>query len=282
MRLVTFSHRGRKQAGVLRGDETIGLAEAGFADLLSVIRGGAGALERIAAFDGLPVEGETTLCAPIPNPSKILCLGLNYRDHAREAGLEIPSTCPTVFAKFPNTIVGDGAPIVLPRNSQKPDYEAEFAFVIGKGGRHIKAADWREHVFGYLNLNDVSARDVQFAASQWTMGKNFDTFTPMGPWLVTADEIENPHNLDISLRINGEVLQQSSTRELIFKIPEIVEFLSGIMTLAPGDIVSTGTPAGVGFARTPPRWLQPGDTIEVRVEGLGELRNVCVAEDPLK
>ncbi len=183
---------------------------------------------------------------------------------------------PTIFAKFANTVIGTGAEIVLPTKSEKPDYEAEMAFVIGKRGRHIQAADWREHVFGYMNFNDVSARDVQLAVTQWTMGKNFDTFGPMGPWLVTADEIADPHALDISLTLDGEVMQRSNTRELIFKIPELVEFLSGVMTLEAGDVVSTGTPAGVGMGRTPPRWLAVGSEVVVKVAGLGVLRNRCV------
>jgi 2-keto-4-pentenoate hydratase/2-oxohepta-3-ene-1,7-dioic acid hydratase in catechol pathway len=204
-------------------------------------------------------------------------MGLNYRDHAAESKLEIPKV-PVFFAKYSNTIIGQGDNIILPKNSLKPDYEAEFGFVIGKGGRHIEAGNWREHVFGYMNCNDVSARDFQMAASQWTMGKNFDTFAPMGPWLVSADEIEDPHNLDISLTLDGEQMQHSNTRELIFKIPETIEFLSGVMTLEPGDVVLTGTPGGVGFSRKPPRWLTPGAEVVVRVEGLGELRNTCVAE----
>jgi 2-keto-4-pentenoate hydratase/2-oxohepta-3-ene-1,7-dioic acid hydratase in catechol pathway len=183
-----------------------------------------------------------------------------------------------IFPKYDNTIIGPGDDIILPKNSHKPDYEAELGFVIGKGGRHIEAGNWRDHVFGYMNCNDVSARDYQMSVSQWTMGKNFDTFAPMGPCLVSADEIADPHNLNISLTLNGETMQSSNTRELIFKIPETVAFLSSVMTLEPGDVVLTGTPAGVGFSRTPPRWLMPGDEVVVRVEGLGELRNTCVAE----
>jgi 2-keto-4-pentenoate hydratase/2-oxohepta-3-ene-1,7-dioic acid hydratase in catechol pathway len=205
-------------------------------------------------------------------------MGLNYRDHAEEAGIEIPAY-PVMFPKYSNTVIGSGENIVLPKNSRKPDYEAELAFVIGKRCRHIKAADWREYVFGYMNANDVSARDFQMAVSQWTMGKNFDTFAPMGPWLVSADEIEDPHALDISLTLDGETMQSSNTRELIFRIPETVEFLSSVMTLEPGDVILTGTPAGVGFTRKPPRWLTPGAEAVVRIDGLGELRNRCVAEN---
>jgi 2-keto-4-pentenoate hydratase/2-oxohepta-3-ene-1,7-dioic acid hydratase in catechol pathway len=191
--------------------------------------------------------------------------------------MEIPKV-PTIFCKFSTAVIGPGESIVLPKVSSKPDYEAEFAVVVGKGGRNIAAADWRNHVFGYMNLNDVSARDYQMATTQWLMGKTFDTFAPMGPWIVSADEIEDPHNLDIRITINGEVLQSSNTRHLIFRIPDLIEYLSAVCTLGPGDIISTGTPAGVGFARKPPRWLAAGDDVVVSVEGLGELRNPVVAE----
>jgi len=281
MRFVTFEQAGRRYAGVVLKEQVVSLAGAGFSDLLSVLQGGTEALAKVEAFmakapAATPLES-LKLCAPLPDPPKILCMGLNYRDHAMEANLEVPG-CPVIFAKYSNTVIGSGDKIVLPRNSRKPDYEAEFGFVIGKRARHIKADDWREYVFGYMNCNDVSARDVQTAVSQWTMGKNFDTFAPMGPYLVSADEIEDPHNLNISLTLNGETMQSSNTRELIFRIPETVEFLSSVMTLEPGDVVLTGTPAGVGFSHRPPKWLKPGDEVVVRVEGLGELRNTCVAE----
>jgi 2-keto-4-pentenoate hydratase/2-oxohepta-3-ene-1,7-dioic acid hydratase in catechol pathway len=281
MRFVTVEKDGRRFAGVVVEDRVVSLEGAGFPDLLSVLQGGPEAFRKAQAVTtnapaGIPLAA-VKLCAPLPFPPKILCMGLNYRDHAKEANLEVP-VCPVIFAKYSNTVIGSGDNIVLPKNSRKPDYEAEFGFAIGKRARHIKAEDWREYVFGYMNCNDVSARDVQTAVSQWTMGKNFDTFAPMGPYLVSADEIEDPHNLNISLTLNGETMQSSNTRELIFKIPETVEFLSSVMTLEPGDVVLTGTPAGVGFSHKPPKWLKPGDEVVVRVEGLGELRNTCVAE----
>jgi 2-keto-4-pentenoate hydratase/2-oxohepta-3-ene-1,7-dioic acid hydratase in catechol pathway len=217
------------------------------------------------------------LLAPIPRPPKIICVWLNYRDHAIESNMEIPKV-PTIFSKYATSVIGPGETIRLPRVSTKPDYEAEFAVIIGKGGRHIPAAEWKEHVFGYTILNDVSARDYQMATSQWMIGKTFDTFAPMGPAIVSADEIADPHNLDISLTINGETLQHSNTKNLIFRIPDLIEYLSAVFTLESGDVISTGTPAGVGFARKPPRFLQPGDDVVVRVEGLGELRNPVAAE----
>lgn len=283
MRFVTFQHHGHQHAGVLSGENIVSLKPAGFSTLISVLEGGPEALKRIETLlakppaDSVVPLGSVKLMAPIPKPTKIICVGLNYRDHAIESKMEIP-TRPTIFSKYNNTVIGPYDDVVIPKNTEKPDYEAEMAFVIGKGGRHISAANWKEHVFGYMNLNDVSARDVQLAVSQWVMGKTFDTFAPMGPYLVSADEVADPHNLNISLQVNGETLQNSNTRELIFKIPDLVEFLSSIMTLEAGDIVSTGTPSGVGFSWNPPKWLRPGDEVVVMVEGLGSLRNNCVAE----
>jgi 2-keto-4-pentenoate hydratase/2-oxohepta-3-ene-1,7-dioic acid hydratase in catechol pathway len=184
---------------------------------------------------------------------------------------------PTIFSKFSNAVIGPGENIVLPKESTQPDYEAEMAVVIGPGGRRIPASKAMDHVFGYTIVNDVSARDLQLATTQWLMGKSCDTFAPMGPAIVTKDEIADPHALDISLEIGGEILQHSNTRELIFKIPELIEYISSVITLEPGDVISTGTPSGVGFARKPPRYLQDGDVCIVRVEGLGELRNPVIS-----
>lgn len=270
MRLVTFRPRGGSpQAGVLSGDRVTGFGT----DMLSVIASG----KPPAPTGDSYVLSDVTLMAPIPRPPKLICVGLNYRDHAAETKMEIPKV-PTIFCKFPNIVIAHGDNIVLPKVSKSPDYEAEFAFVIGPGGRGISASKAMDHVFGYTIVNDVSARDFQLATSQWMMGKTFDTFAPMGPWIVTADEIADPHQLDISLEIGTERLQSSNTRELIFKIPELVEHLSTVVTLEPGDVVSTGTPAGVGFARKPPRFLKPGDECVIRVQGIGELRNPVVAE----
>jgi 2-keto-4-pentenoate hydratase/2-oxohepta-3-ene-1,7-dioic acid hydratase in catechol pathway len=280
MRFVTYFDNQTALPGVLRDDQIVPLQDAGFHNVLSIIEGGAEALARVrAALAGpaFPIAG-VKLHAPIPRPPKIICVGLNYRDHAIESKMEIPAV-PTIFTKFPTAVIGSGQAIVLPAKSTKPDYEAEFAFVIGKGGRHLSADSWKDHVFGYMNLNDVSARDYQLATTQWTIGKTFDTFAPMGPCLVTADEVADPHNLDISITVNDEVLQHSNTRELIFNIPTLIAYLSSVFTLEPGDIVSTGTPSGVGFSYDPPKWLKAGDDVVVRVEGLGELRNPVIAEN---
>ena len=283
MRFVTLQRAGYAEPGVLSGGELIGIGGAGFDSVLSVIAGGADALDRVRRWLKNPPPGEpfdparTRLPAPVPRPPKIICIGLNYSDHAAESNLPIPST-PTVFAKFHTAVTGHRYPIVLPKSSAKPDYEAEFAVVIGKGGRYIPEERWREHVFGYTIVNDVSARDFQMATTQWMIGKTFDTFAPIGPAIVTADEIPDPHKLEISLTLNGEVMQSSNTRHLIFGVPKLIGYLSSVFTLEPGDIISTGTPSGVGFARKPPRWLKPGDEVVVRVAGLGELVNPVVAE----
>lgn len=280
MRLVNFRRSGRTEFGVEKDGWIQSLSAAGYESDAAFFAAGDAAL---AAAKKLLESGEdrhrledVQLLAPVLKPGKILCVGLNYRDHAIESKMAIPDV-PTIFLKLPNAIIGPGAEIVLPKNSSQPDYEAEFAAVIGRGGRNIRREDWKRHILGYTILNDVSARDVQLATSQWTLGKSFDTFAPMGPAIVTADEIEDPHDLDIQLSIGGELLQRSNTRELIFKLPELVEYLSSIVPLEPGDVISTGTPAGVGLGRTPKRWLKPGEEIVIRIEGIGELRNRTVA-----
>lgn len=284
MRFVTFEADEQVKPGVISdAGSVLDLSTIGFSTLLQFIEAGSEALEKAAAFtDQSPASArhklrDVKLRAPIPRPRKLICVGLNYRDHAAETGAQIP-TVPTIFNKFATAVIGPGEHIILPRVSKAPDYEAEFAFVIGRGGRHIAAESWRNHVFGYTIVNDVTGRDYQRATSQWLMGKTFDTFAPMGPWIVTAEEIQDPHNLDIRIEINGEVLQNSNTRELIFKIPDLIAFLSSVFTLEPGDIVSTGTPAGVGFVRKPPRFLHPGDEVVVKIPAIGELRNPVVAE----
>jgi 2-keto-4-pentenoate hydratase/2-oxohepta-3-ene-1,7-dioic acid hydratase in catechol pathway len=280
MKLVTYSTGADPKAGLLIDGRVIDLAPAGYASVRAFLEAGQSAIGAAASLAANPGEGvaigDVKLHAPVPDPPKFICIGLNYRDHAIESGMAIPDT-PTVFTKYHNAIIGPGDPIEIPSVSQKVDYEAELAFVIGKKGRYIPAADWREYVFGYTIVHDVSARDFQLATSQWTIGKTFDTFGPMGPALVSKDEIADPHNLRISLNLNGVTLQDSNTSQFIFRIPELVEYLSKVMTLVPGDIVSTGTPPGVGFARKPPIFMKPGDEVVVKVEGLGELRNPCVA-----
>ncbi len=275
MKLISFSGSDRHiRPGFLINDGTILDLEAlGYSDTLAVIAAG---VNQTPAGPTLS-SSDLRLHAPIANPPRIFAIGLNYRDHAIESGMAIPTT-PVVFFKLQTAIVGPGENIVLPKNSTEPDYEAEFAFVIGKGGYRIPASDWREHVYGYTIVNDVSARDVQFATSQWSMSKSFPSFCPIGPAIVTADEVPDPHQLAIGLTIDDVVMQSSNTRELVFKIPELIEYLSSITPLLPGDIVSTGTPPGVGLGRTPKRWLKAGESVTVIVERLGSLTNPVVAE----
>jgi 2-keto-4-pentenoate hydratase/2-oxohepta-3-ene-1,7-dioic acid hydratase in catechol pathway len=219
---------------------------------------------------------QVKLLAPLQEPPRIFCVGLNYRDHAIESKMELPKV-PTIFLKLASALIGPNAPIELPSISSQPDYEAEFACVIGKGGSRIARDDWQEHIFGYTILNDVGARDIQLATTQWTLGKSFNTFAPLGPSVVTKDEISNPHELDVKLSIDGEVLQHSNTRELIFKLPDLIAYISSITPLQAGDIISTGTPAGVGLGRNPQRWLRAGETVTIEVSGLGALVNPVVA-----
>ena len=286
MKLLMFERAGGPpEAGVLAtsGSEIIPLAGAGVTCLYSLIQGGATALDKVKAFASTASArvalDAVRILAPIHRPPKFICIGLNYRDHAIESNMAIPEI-PTVFNKFPSVVIGPGDNIVLPPMSEKPDYEAEFAFIIGKKGKHIKGENWRDYVYGYTNVNDVSARDIQLkGTTQWLMGKSFDTFAPMGPYLVTADEVPDPHNLSVKMTLNGEIMQNGTTRELIFNIPQLLEYLSSVVTLEPGDVVSTGTPPGVGMAKKPnPIFLKPGDHCIVEVEGLGQLHNPVVGE----
>ncbi|GAC1579334.1 MAG: fumarylacetoacetate hydrolase family protein [Candidatus Dormibacteria bacterium] len=214
------------------------------------------------------------LLSPVLSPSKILCIGLNYRDHCRETGTAEPPE-PVVFAKFPNAIIGPGDSISwCLAESNQVDWEVELAAVVGKRTRRVDTEDALDHIFGYTIANDVSARDVQFGAGgQWTRGKSFDSFLPLGPWIVTADEVPDPQSLGIRATVSGTLMQDSTTAEMIFGVAEIVSFLSQTMTLEPGDVIATGTPYGVGFTRTPPRFLHDGDTVRLEVDRIGTLEN---------
>jgi 2-keto-4-pentenoate hydratase/2-oxohepta-3-ene-1,7-dioic acid hydratase in catechol pathway len=232
-----------------------------------------------------PIEGralplaQMRVLAPILNPEKIICVGLNYRDHAAESGQPVPDE-PILFAKFRNSIVGPGAAIRVPSAAAaQVDYEAELAVIIGRPASRVSVANAMQHIAGYACANDVSARDLQTRVSQWLRGKAIDTFLPVGPWIVTADEIPDPQALAIRCSVNGEVLQDSNTREMIFGPAELVSFISQTITLSPGDIISTGTPPGVGSARKPPRYLHPGDSVTVSIERIGELTNPVEDEE---
>jgi 2-keto-4-pentenoate hydratase/2-oxohepta-3-ene-1,7-dioic acid hydratase in catechol pathway len=218
-----------------------------------------------------PTARQVTDCY-LARPGKIICVGLNYRDHAEEQGIDVPPR-PLLFAKWPSSVVGPGEPIVLPSVSSEVDYEAELGVMIGAQARAVAVDDALDVVAGYVCVNDVTARDLQFSDGQWTRAKSLDTFCPVGPELVPASEIPDPQSLAIRCLLNGEVLQDSSTAHMIFGVAEIVAFVSEAITLEPGDLIATGTPAGVGFTRTPPRFLAAGDTVTVEVEGVGALTN---------
>jgi acylpyruvate hydrolase len=267
MRLITYELADGPRAGVLAQD---GIHDAGPGGLGALLRSG----EQPRA-DG-PLVDDARLLPPVPDPGKVVLLGLNYRSHAEEAGLEAPET-PTFFAKFANALVAHGADVPLPPYSQKVDYEAEVAFVIGRRAKDVSEADAVEHIAGYTLLNDLSARDFQFKTPQWMPGKVFDGSAPCGPALVTPDEAGEPDAIEIALTLNGEEMQRSTTADLIHSIPATLAYLSMLMTLEPGDIVSTGTPAGVGSVRQPRVWLKPGDDVEITSPTLGVLRNSMAA-----
>jgi 2-keto-4-pentenoate hydratase/2-oxohepta-3-ene-1,7-dioic acid hydratase in catechol pathway len=256
MNLVSFTTLdGKTYPGALFESKNLvmGLNGAGFHSTLDVVAAGMSETQAEITYPVFKLN-EIRLGPPLPNPPRIFAIGLNYREHALETNQPIPAT-PIVFLKLPTAIIGPGDPIVLPKNSTEPD-----------------------HVYGYTIVNDVSARDVQRSSTQFSLAKSFPTFCPMGPAIVTADEIPDPHALSIRLSIDGEVLQNSNTGELIFKIPALIEYISSITPLLPGDIVSTGTPSGVGAGRTPRRWLKPGESVTISIEALGSLTNQIAAE----
>jgi 2-keto-4-pentenoate hydratase/2-oxohepta-3-ene-1,7-dioic acid hydratase in catechol pathway len=278
MKLVTFEKGdyGQRPGLVVEGG-IVDLSAEGFKDTIAFMHAPASVQADVARLKpGIAMDG-VKLLAPVQAPPRIFGIGVNYAEHAAESGTETQKV-PTVFIVLSSAVVGPGDDVVLPKASTKVDYEAELAVVIGKPGYQVSAAKAMDHVFGYTIMNDVSARDVQRATTQWSLGKSFPTFAPMGPWIVSKDEVPDPHALDISLTIGGEKLQDSNTHLLIFQIPALIEYISGIVPLQVGDVISTGTPAGVGMGRTPQRWLKPGEEMVIAIQGIGELRNKLVAE----
>ncbi len=278
MRLVTIQTGDSFSPAVVQGEYVVPISVAGGpASMKALIemgpRGLALASQAARTGTGSALD-KSQFVAPIQNPEKILCIGLNYRDHAIETKAPIP-TEPVVFNKLPTTLLAPGAVVKLPTVSDEVDFEAELVVVIGKTGRDIAEKDAMNYVFGYTCGNDVSARDWQKnkPAKQWLLGKSFDTFAPIGPMIVTKDEIADPGKLSISLKLNGETMQNSNTEQLIFSIPQLISYISQVATLKPGDLIFTGTPSGVGMARTPPVWLKKGDVMEVEIGGIGLLRN---------
>jgi 2-keto-4-pentenoate hydratase/2-oxohepta-3-ene-1,7-dioic acid hydratase in catechol pathway len=273
VRVITYQSDRGPRAGLLRDGSVIDAWDAIGGDASSVRELlEAGRLAELADADGPAAPlSDTTLLPPVPDPQKIVCIGLNYAEHAKEGRLDPPAS-PTFFAKFANALRADGETVALPPASDKVDYEAEVAFVVGRRAQDVAEADAIDHLAGYTLLNDLSARDLQFATPQWMPGKIFDGSAPCGPAIVTPEEA-GPHDaIGIALDLNGERMQEDTTAGLIFSIPQLVAHLSSLMTLEPGDIVATGTPAGVGGARNPSVWLKPGDEVVVSSPQLGELR----------
>lgn len=284
MKLCTFVSAGAHRLGVVEGDAVVDLSEAAPdlpREMTALLAAGDDALARAAsaaksAKSRRPLAA-VSLASPILRPPKFLAIGLNYADHIAETGREKPAL-PTVFNKQSTCVVGPGAAIHVPRASEKVDYEGELAFVIGRRCRHVPRERAHEVIAGYLVANDVTVRDWQIRVPTWTMGKSWDTHGPLGPWLTTRDEVGEPHGLRLRTWVNGELRQDSNTKQLIFDCFALVEHLSTAFTLEPGDVVSTGTPSGVGVAMKPPKYLVAGDTVRIEIEGLGVLENPVIAE----
>ncbi|MGQ9491186.1 MAG: fumarylacetoacetate hydrolase family protein [Anaerolineae bacterium] len=294
MRVLTFVHDGQPRLGALVSDDRVvdlAAAQGAFTGrppaittMQQLIEAGPAVWSRLAAdlvqADLAPFSrplARVKLAAPV-QPSKICAIGLNYMDHVLEGGRKPPER-PVLFAKLPTSVIGPGDEICWePALSDKVDFEAELAVVIGRTARRVKAADAYDYVFGYTCANDVTARDLQDTDGQWVRSKSFDTFCPLGPWIVTRDEIPEPHDLPIRCQVNGETVQDSRTDQLIFRVPYLIEFLSRAFTLLPGDVILTGTPPGVGHYRHPPRYLHDGDVVAVTVGGIGTLTNTCRTE----
>jgi 2-keto-4-pentenoate hydratase/2-oxohepta-3-ene-1,7-dioic acid hydratase in catechol pathway len=277
MKLVTYSHGESTRLGAVKENGIVDITSrlpASPKDMIGLINDWDMIRARVEEFaersSADAAISTVHLLAPVLRPGKIFAIGLNYADHIRETGQQPPSQ-PTWFTKAVTAINGPFDPIQIPVASTKVDYEAELVFVIGKRCRHVAKEHAHEVIFGYCAGNDVSVRDWQMATSQWTIGKSFDTHAPIGPWLVTADEIGNPHELNIRCVVNGEVRQSSNTKHLVFNVFDQVAQLSQAMTLEPGDVIFTGTPGGVGLAMKPPRWLKPGDIVRVEIDRLGTI-----------
>ena len=316
MRLVTYQHEGQSRTGAQLDEQVVDLNRAYHAalrhmgnedelavadvrvptDMIGLLRGGDTSLraaQQAVAFVRSQLEGNdktlslqgityaidrVSLLPPVTRPGKVVCLGLNYREHAAEAGMAVPEY-PVLFHKVAGSLIGHNQPIVVPRISSKIDYEGELAIIIGRRGKYIAEEDALSYVAGYTVGNDVSARDLQFRTSQWTTGKMLDTFCPLGPALVTRDEVANPNQLAIKTTLNGQVMQDGNTADMIFRVPFIVSYISEIATLEPGDVILTGTPPGICNTRTPQVFMKPGDTITVEIEHVGKLTNPVVGEE---
>jgi 2-keto-4-pentenoate hydratase/2-oxohepta-3-ene-1,7-dioic acid hydratase in catechol pathway len=283
MKLATFTEAGRTRVGVVLGDGIVDLSAAAPelpSEMSRLLAGGPDALAaaaRAARGASALALGDVRLGSPLLRPPKILAVGLNYADHVAESGMETPKL-PLIFNKQSTSVVGPGDPFHMPRVSSALDYEGELGVVIGRRCRHVPRERAAEGIAGYTVVNDVSVRDWQLRTPTWTMGKSFDTHCPMGPWIVTADELGDPHSLDLRTWVNGELRQSSNTKHLIFDCFALVEHLSTAFTLEPGDVIATGTPGGVGIALKPPRLLKVGDVVKIAIAGVGEIENTVIEE----
>lgn len=271
MRFGMFRYNGRSFPGLVCEGQVLDLSTAGFADLQEMIASEALHRSDFGECPMIPI-GKVETLPPLSRPGKIICIGKNYMEHVKETGWDSPGE-PVFFAKFATSIIGTGGTVFLPKVSAQVDYEAELAVIIGRRGKNISEINAMTYVAGYTVFNDISARDLQFRDGQWMKGKALDTFAPMGPYIVTPEEVGDPHALDIRLSLNGELMQSSNTALMIFKVPQLIGYLSQLFTLEPGDVISTGTPSGVGFARVPPIFLQAGDTMEISIDKVGTLVN---------
>lgn len=276
MRLVRFGEKGNEKPGLLKGDRIVNLRNI-FPDIPDIgeVFFRQGWLEKVKDVTEPGERIDVRLSYPVSQPSKIICLGKNYAEHAKEGGMTLPEK-PLLFCKTPNALCGPYDPIELPTSSGQVDWEVELAVIIGKIGKSIQKSEAFEYIAGYTVMNDVSGREAQFLDKQWFRGKSFDTFAPMGPALVTVDEIDNVNNLSITAIVDGVTMQDGNTNDLIFDIPTIIEFVSEDITLVPGDIISTGTPDGVGIFRDPPIVLKEGNVVECSVEKIGTIKNTVI------
>ena len=278
MKLVRYGAKGAEKPGMIDAAGQLRDLSAHIPDLAGAVLADLSPLRRIDP-DTLPlVEGAPRLGPCVGGTGKFICIGLNYSDHAAESGMAVPPE-PVIFAKYTSAICGPNDPILIPRGSEKTDWEVELGFVIGKTAKYVTEAEALDHVAGYCVINDVSERAFQTERSgQWSKGKSSDNFGPVGPWLVTPDEVGNPNDLHMCLKVNGQTMQDGSTATMVYQVPFLIAYLSQFFTLHPGDIISTGTPPGVGMGQKPPRYLRPGDVVELGIEGLGQQRQICEAD----
>ncbi|MCB6176679.1 fumarylacetoacetate hydrolase family protein [Rhodobacter sp. Har01] len=278
MKLVRYGTRGAEKPGLIDADGALRDLSAHVSDLAGEVLANLDALKGIDPATLPLVPGSPRLGACVGGIGKFICIGLNYSDHAAESGMAVPSE-PAIFAKYTSAVCGPDDPILIPRGSERTDWEVELAFVIGKPGKYIPETQAMDHIAGYFVCNDVSERAYQMErAGQWSKGKSSDNFGPIGPWLVTRDEVPDPQALQMWLTVNGETMQQGSTATMVYPVAHLVSYLSQFFTLHPGDVVSTGTPPGVGMGKKPPRYLRAGDVVDLGIDGLGRQRQVCIAD----